>query len=62
MDEKKFSTSTELANAQMLHDNLSESDKLLINAMANTLFVLLQNVRQVRNDIPHAGRSTLPPA
>lgn len=45
MTTEKLSNSTEICNARMLHDNLSESDKMLINAMANTMFALLQSVQ-----------------
>ena len=48
MTTDKLSNSTEICNARMLHDNLSESDKMLINAMANTMFALLQSVQHLQ--------------
>lgn len=46
---EKLSVSTDVSNARTLHDNLSESDKMLINAMASTMFVLMQNIQRLQS-------------
>ena len=40
--------STSVSNADRLFNNLSESDKALIEAMMNTAFVLLKSVQRVK--------------
>ena len=45
---EKNKTSTSLSNADMLYNSLSDSDKALITAMLNTVFVLLRSVQQVQ--------------
>lgn len=39
--------STSISNADKLFNNLSDSDKALIEAMMNTVFVLLRSVQKV---------------
>ena len=49
MSRKEYSRSTDIDNASKLYDNLSDSNKLLIAAMMNTMLVLLQNMQYLQN-------------
>ena len=49
MKNKEYSRSTDIRNAAELYDNLSTSDKALIEAMMNTCFALLQNIQRLQN-------------
>ena len=44
MKNREYSRSTNISNASKIYDNLSDSNKLLIAAMMNTMLVLLQNM------------------
>lgn len=48
MKNKEYSRSTDIRNAAELYDNLSTSDKALIEAMMNTCFALLQNIQRLQ--------------
>ena len=52
---KEYSRSTDIRNAAELYDNLSISDKALIDAMMNTCFALLQNIQRLQNN---SGKQT----
>lgn len=49
MKSKEYSRSTDTSNASKIYDNLSDSNKLLIAAMMNTMLVLLQNMQYLQN-------------
>ena len=49
MKNKEHSRSTDIRNASKIYDNLSDSNKLLIAAMMNTMLVLLQNMQYLQN-------------
>lgn len=49
MKNKEYSRSTNISNASKIYDNLSDSNKLLIAAMMNTMLVLLQNMQYLQN-------------
>lgn len=49
MKNKEHSRSTDIKNACELYDNLSTSDKALIDAMINMQFALLQNIQRLSN-------------
>ena len=49
MKNKEYSRSTDIRNAAELYDNLSTSDKALIEAMMNMCLVLFQNVQRFQN-------------
>ena len=49
MKNKEYSRSTDTSNASKIYDNLSDSNKLLIAAMMNTMLVLLQNMQYLQN-------------
>lgn len=49
MKNKEYSRSTDIKNACELYDNLSTSDKALIDAMINMQFALLQNIQRLSN-------------
>jgi len=49
MKNKEYSRSTDIRNAAELYDNLSTSDKALIDAMMNMCFALLQNIQRLQN-------------
>ncbi len=49
MKNKEYSRSTDIRNAAELYDNLSTSDKALIEAMMNKCFELLQNIQRLQN-------------
>lgn len=49
MSRKEYSRSTDIRNAAELYDNLSTSDKALIEAMMNMCLVLFQNVQRFQN-------------
>lgn len=44
----EYSRSTDINNAIKLRANLSESDKMLIDAMANTMLALFKNMQMVQ--------------
>ena len=49
MKNKEYSRSTDIRNAAELYDNLSTSDKALIEAMMNMCLVLFQNMQRFQN-------------
>ena len=49
MKNKEYSRSTDISNASKIYDNLSDSNKLLIAAMMNTMLALLQNMQYLQN-------------
>ena len=49
MKNREYSRSTNISNASKIYDNLSDSNKLLIAAMMNTMLVLLQNMQYLQN-------------
>lgn len=49
MKNKEYSRSTDTSNASKIYDNLSDSNKLLIAAMMNTMLALLQNMQYLQN-------------
>ena len=49
MKNKEHSRSTDIKNACELYDNLSTSDKALMDAMTNMQFALLQNIQRLSN-------------
>lgn len=49
MKNKEHSRSTDIKNACELYDNLSTSDKALMDAMINMQFALLQNIQRLSN-------------
>lgn len=49
MKNKEYSRSTDIRNAAELYDNLSTSDKALIEAMMNMCLVLFQNMQYLQN-------------
>ena len=49
MKNKEHSRSTDIKNACELYDNLSTSDKALMDAMINMQFALLQNNQRWSN-------------
>ena len=49
MKNKEHSRSTDIKNACELYDNLSTSDKALMDAMINMQFALLQNIQRFQN-------------
>ncbi len=59
MTNEKLSKETTVSNANALYGSLSESDKMLISAMANTMFALFQSVRHVQ---AQEKPGTTPPA
>ena len=58
MKNKEYSRSTDLRNAAELYDNLSTSNKALIDAMMNTCFALLQNIQHVQESSSKQTKET----
>jgi len=58
MKNKEHSRSTDIRNAAELYDNLSTSDKALIDAMMNTCFALLQNIQRVQESSSKQTKET----
>ena len=58
MKNKEYSRSTDIRNAAELYDNLSTSDKALIDAMMNMCFALLQNIQRFQNSTGKQTKET----
>lgn len=58
MKDKEYSRSTDIRNAAELYDNLSTSDKALIDAMMNMCFALLQNIQRFQNSTGKQTKET----
>ena len=53
---KKLSRSTDIQNSVALYENLSVSDKLLIEAVLNTMVTLFRNIQNVQNCLTNGGK------
>ena len=49
MKNKEYSRSTDISNAREIYNNLSESNRLIMEAAFNMLVAFFQNVQQLQN-------------